>query len=497
LDGVVVVLVFISFFLLYFSVLPERLTWENYGGDGGDFMSAILTGGIPHPTGYPTYVILGSLFQRILSVKSPYYRVALLSAISGSSTVALMCIWVKRELTSRGRIKWVSGLITALACGTSYLFWSQAVIVEVHGLHAVFIIMALFYFSLITRYSRSRVHDAALMCLAAIFGIGLGNHVTLVFIAPALVGAVILSRKSGMGWKIIICQLLCLLLGLSVYLYLPLSARNYPPINWGNPQNLDGFIWQISGTPYQANLILHEPVNIFNQFLEWAKFLLEQIGLPGVILCILGVVESRQLGKSLFGLLVWVLGIYSLFSIIYNVHDSASYLMPVVMVVSIWVGLGAGLIYRWRWRRLPVGITLVILCVVYFVIRIPATCRRVDPRNEYKAAAYAEDYLGTAPEGAILLTRDDADTFPLWYYHFGLGYRPDVRIIVTALTPFEWYRETLVRTYPDVNYPPLYERVGYDWEEELVSLNSARPICRSIYDSKTSYGIGITCTKRD
>jgi hypothetical protein len=72
------IFVFILLIGLYGFTASSRLTWSNHGVDGDDFVAAILTGGIPHPTGYPTYLILGRLFQWI-SFGDAYFRVVTLS----------------------------------------------------------------------------------------------------------------------------------------------------------------------------------------------------------------------------------------------------------------------------------------------------------------------------------------------------------------------------------------------------------------------------------
>ena len=63
---------------LYLTVLPGDYTDANNSADGGDLLSAILIKGIPHPTGYPTYLILGKLFQ-LFPFGTPYTKGALLS----------------------------------------------------------------------------------------------------------------------------------------------------------------------------------------------------------------------------------------------------------------------------------------------------------------------------------------------------------------------------------------------------------------------------------
>ena len=71
--------------ILYFFMLPSDYTAANNGADGGDLLSAILTGGIPHPTGYPTYLMFGKLFQ-LIPFGTPYYKGALLSLVFSSLT---------------------------------------------------------------------------------------------------------------------------------------------------------------------------------------------------------------------------------------------------------------------------------------------------------------------------------------------------------------------------------------------------------------------------
>ena len=42
---------------LYALTMPPGLTWAYDSADGGDFLAAIATRGVPHPSGYPTYLL--------------------------------------------------------------------------------------------------------------------------------------------------------------------------------------------------------------------------------------------------------------------------------------------------------------------------------------------------------------------------------------------------------------------------------------------------------
>ena len=76
-------------FLVYLATLAPTITWRNDGMDGGDLISAAYTLGIPHPTGYPTYVLLARLFS-FLPWGDVAYRVNLMSAVFASLTVLLV-----------------------------------------------------------------------------------------------------------------------------------------------------------------------------------------------------------------------------------------------------------------------------------------------------------------------------------------------------------------------------------------------------------------------
>jgi hypothetical protein len=188
-------------------------------------------------------------------------------------------------------------------------------------------------------------------------------------------------------------------------------------------------------------------------------------------------------------LLLWVFAAYSLFTIVYNTGDSLGYLIPAFLACAIWIGLGMLEAWNWRWRGLPWGAVLCAGTLLFLIFRIPITARQVDPRKDTTAADYVESYLRAAPQGALLLTSGDADTFPLWYAHFGLHERPDLRVVTEPLGQFAWYREILARTYPDLAVP----ETGGSWGQRLPELNPGRPVCRSRADPPGSSTVVFEC----
>ena len=51
--------------LVYLATLAPDITWAYQGTDGGDLITAAYTLGVPHPSGYPTYVLMGWLFSKL------------------------------------------------------------------------------------------------------------------------------------------------------------------------------------------------------------------------------------------------------------------------------------------------------------------------------------------------------------------------------------------------------------------------------------------------
>src|ERR1700690_1641731 len=84
-------LAFLALAALYIATLMPSVA----GGDSGELTAAALTGGVPHPSGYPLFAILARLFAALPLGHSPAWRVNLLSAISMAAAGGLVCAVVQ------------------------------------------------------------------------------------------------------------------------------------------------------------------------------------------------------------------------------------------------------------------------------------------------------------------------------------------------------------------------------------------------------------------
>jgi hypothetical protein len=487
-------LVSLSVAVIYLSIASTRLTNANFGSDGGDFLAAVLTQGIPHPTGYPTYILLGILFQYI-PINTPVFRGVLESIIPSALAAGLLAGWVGTVLVSRSAIHLGAMVVTGIAWGVAPLLFSQAVIVEVHGLQSLIVVLVVWWITLNLQSDPTKDKNW-IFVLSFLIGLGCGNHVTIALLAPvALVVLIYTGHRIG-SWRLVLAQLSLVLAGMLVYIYLPLRAQTYPPINWGNPQTWSGFIWEVTGDPYRSLMFETQTSVLWERIRSISAVILDQFGALGLVAGVIGAIHYSFPIRWLRWILLWIFVIYIVFSIGYNTQDSVGYLLPAVMVFAIWIGLALPAFSDIKWKRVPVGYLLIGVLILSICLRIPGTRTRLDPRSQDQPALYAEQFLQDAPQDAIVYTSTDQDTFPLWYYHFGLHQRPDLRIVVLPLTQFVWYQETLVHTYPDLEYPALYEKdlPNSDWGKQIQSMNPVRTVCNTRLSSTSGTGISYECT---
>jgi len=352
------------------------------------------------------------------------------------------------------------------------------VIAEVHGLNALFLVLALLLAADLFDPNRAYRLRLTVFALGLVCGLALGNHLTFALVLPAVAVALwnCCKRESA---RLYFGAASGFALGLLVYLYLPLAARAHPPVNWGDASSWDGFWWLVSGGPYRG-LAFGLPLNeIPGRIAAWAGLLLDQFGILGVILGAVGLVYGRSRLRWLDLTAGWIVLAYSIFALGYHASDSFAYLIPAYLGFSWWVGLGllklTECVSDVRWRA---GVLVPTLVVAALLLRVPGIAGEVDASDDRRAADFAARLMAEAPDGAIVLTEGTGDTFALWYAHFAREQRPDLHVVAPPLAQFEWYRRGLQHTYPDLALPESGQANVELWVDELLSVNKY-PVCRT------------------
>jgi hypothetical protein len=119
------VLLFLFFLALYArTAAPSVLS-----GDSAEFQLAAALLGVPHPTTYPLYVLLGHLATYALPFGDLAWRVTIVSAVCAALAVALFFLLARRITASAP-----AALVGALALGLAPGLWNAATLAEVYAL---------------------------------------------------------------------------------------------------------------------------------------------------------------------------------------------------------------------------------------------------------------------------------------------------------------------------------------------------------------------------
>ncbi len=475
---------------VYGLTLAPGYTWANRAADAGDLITAAYTGGVAHPPGYPTYLLLARLFQ-YLPFGTLALRTNLLSALCAVLAALFLMALVSDVGVGTHAVRLSAGFIAGLALGLSPLFWSQAVITEVYSLNVLFITLILWLMfapsgevgSLNAVTWRERL-------IGLLFGLALGNHLTVILLLP--VWLLLAEARSDSGTatvgfqvdgKALARRFAWLIVGLLVYGVIPLRARSGSPVNWGGATDWQGLWWLISGQLYQGRLFALDGAVLLARLSRWAALLPDQFGWMGLGLALLGMVGGhvRSTVKVVAG---WMALAYSGFALVYNIEDWYVLLLPLSLALALSLGVGVVELLTWLSKR-SVGPRWVQLCAAAILALIALHAvphfEEVNARQDDRAERFARAVLADAPQGALLQTQEDADTFTLWYYHFALGHRPDLILLHEGLLAYGWYRQQMTAYYPQLVLPQ-------DWDcfsctvKQIPRLNH-RPYCQTRPDA--------------
>lgn len=450
----------ITLALAYGLTLAPGLSWANGGADGGDLITAAFVNGVPHPTGYPLYLLFAKVFF-LLPVGNLAFRTNLLSAFC-TILAALYIFFTMDRLQLGKKYTNITSSIAALAFGLSPLVWSQAVITEVYGLQSLLTIGILYQALFFGNKTGENIFRGLL------FGLGLGNHITTMLLLPVLFWDKKPSRFSPIAQ--ILIRLIGALLGSMVYIILPLYAKANPAINWVNPLTLKSFFDLVTGQIYQSYFSLGF---VIERLRGWAGLLIDQFGIPGIAIGLFAIMGGKKrYGYSLP--ILWIFISYGIFALVYASYDSNVYLIPTVIAFSLWIGLGFNTLINFIMERWEKAIWIIApLIIGLFVWHTASVAPVADASKDNRAEVFSKSVFDSVPQDAMIITKDDPSTFSLWYFRFVENQRVDTAVIAEGLLGFDWYRQTLRTTYPDLEIPELSNLSPYN----LIMNNPKHPYC--------------------
>jgi len=210
--------------LATFALYLRTLAPDVVDADGGEFQFAAWNFGFVHPTGYPLFLILGGLFQHLVPIGNPAYRLSVFNALIAAGAIGILFLAINELTRARG-----AALIAAFAFALTRAFWYDANAPEVYALNALFIAL-LFY--LAARW-QTNPHAKTFAAFCFILGLALTHHRAILLWLPGFGLFFLLSARQQPITNhqlpipnYVLRFTFYFLLPLLLYLYLP-SAR--PP----------------------------------------------------------------------------------------------------------------------------------------------------------------------------------------------------------------------------------------------------------------------------
>lgn len=446
-------------FVLPLMLYGLTLAPTIYNLDSAEFTTAVATDGIIRATGYPLYLLLGKVWSWLPLSSDIAYRLNFFSAFLG----ALTLLQVEQILRRLQVEPWLRlGAVGLLA--TAPYFWAMSLIAEVYTLHTA--LMA----GVILSVLRWSDEPTPLRLALPIFllTLSLGNHMATVLLVPGAVWYVVTSHPAQLkNWQVWAAGGTAVLLGLSVFLVLPLRYASQPVFNYAgeydasgifhpaNLQSLAGLWWLITGQTFAGQMFGYQLHEIWPQVTAygvqlWTAFLAIGIG-PGLLG--LGIVTRRSWRLS--GMLLLMFLANAIFYINYRVIDKDTMFLPTYLIWAVWLGVGYQQLALWlRSQSQPLVASRLIrvLAVGAVIVAAGLNWGLVDRSDDWSTREMAETLLREVEPNALVLGW--WDTVPaVQYLQLVEGQRPDVQAINRFLISGE-AMEQLVLSQIDAR--PIY-----------------------------------------
>lgn len=396
--------------------------------------------GIAHPTGYPLYLLLGKLFT-LLPLNSVAWRLNFATMLYGLTAVSLLFV-----LGYRMQLRGITAVLAAVVFGLIPTFWSQAIEAEVYTLHTLFVVLAFLLMREIGGWTVASGQFAVNskpklpVLLAFVLGLGLTNHLTIVFLLPAAALTLLFARtfsrekSASDNLKSFISLALAFLLPLLLYAYLPIRWQAIH----GEPMGLARFADWVMGGRFAGALQWRAWLDDSTRYEVISRIYLTNWGWFNLALALLGFLFLLRRNWRV----AFILGItwlsYTFYGLNYYVPDLDVFILGAQVVVALaWLVGANGLLENGDWRlksrptlQSPLATLLIIAFFLPTLRHTTQNWSRLDQSADDGGQAWGEGVLALPlAQGAAILA-DSEKIAPLYYLQQAEGVRPDLNIMV-------------------------------------------------------------------
>jgi hypothetical protein len=435
---------FVALAVFTWKLLPDVGYWDT-----AIFQAAPPVLGLTHPTGFPTWNLLGWLWTTILPLGAPALELNLLTAVAAALAIAMTYVVARQIRSDR-----LPAAAAALTCGLMVSFWRTAGHADPHPLH---VLLAMTVLSLLLAWGHGR-RPRYLVAAALLFALGMGNHMLMAVLAPGIGIYVLAARPSVLREpRTIVASVAALLAGLAVYAYVPIRGGANPAIHYDYaPTTPELFLRYVLGQDFSGQMAFLSIAGLGQaaaQVPTFAKQLGDTLTPPiamGIVVLAavgLGALVSARAYRTAW-LLAATGGLTLYARLTYQNGDLERYQLFPVAVMAALAALGATA----AWHRIrtggevagepvsagqrntgalgPLAGTLpgVLLLVPIALFAVNGDKVKVADSRCFVGAVVAE-----APHGAAIVSWWSMAT-PIWYAQAVEGHRPDLTVVSAGST---------------------------------------------------------------
>jgi hypothetical protein len=342
LDLLTALAIFLVALILYGGTLAPGLVF----GDPAEYSFVPHIWGISHPPGYAFQTVLGGVWGRIIPFGSVAYRANLLSAAAGAGIAALVYGSVRRLTPESftGPTAYIPAILGGLSAAFATDLWQHSIHANAHIISALLASLSLYL--LLSWWKGGGAEkgqaDRWLYAFCTVAGLSVTHHPLLVFSFPAWTVFILCARpRLLLEWKTLLRMIGFALLGMSVWLYLPVRAGLPAPILFGpdNTDTLNGFLDLVLARGLRVNLFHFKLADQASRLLVFGSLMSLQAHPITLILMVAGLVRAWR-REWRVGLLFSLLLIFNLGFILNSIQDVMAYLMIPLSFLMALAGIG-------------------------------------------------------------------------------------------------------------------------------------------------------------
>ncbi|HRP08528.1 MAG TPA: DUF2723 domain-containing protein [Gemmatimonadales bacterium] len=230
-------LCFAAVMAIYYATLaPTTAFWDT-----SEYIAAAKVLGIPHPPGNPLFTLMAHAWGLLPLAAEYAKRINLFAAVTSAAGAGLWLLvaerWIRPILPARGPR--IAAAFAGVLCGaTAWTVWNQSTVNEkVYTISLLSIALVVWCAVRWADLPEGDRRDRWLVAAVYLLALTSTNHQMGVLAAPVVLVYIVTT-----DWKVLLKPAFiaacvgAVVVGISInYVYLPIRAEQYPPINEGEP----------------------------------------------------------------------------------------------------------------------------------------------------------------------------------------------------------------------------------------------------------------------